>query len=457
MALRRTVISRRMVLRGVLAGGVSVAVPLPRLFGMLNDNGTAYAADGAPLPVRFGVWFFGNGIIPERWVPARTGQGNSWALSEQLAPLQGIKPWLSVVSGCSVKVPDSAPHASMPAAALSGANVGANGFQMASIDQQIAKVIGTGTVFPTGLHVGVSNTSGGTALGSLISSAGPSAPNPPDFSPANLFKKLMQFAMTGPGTTPLPPDPELLRRGLILDAVAEDAKLLRGRLGMEDQLRLDQHMEGVKQLQLQITRAQGPKVARTLADPDKVYVGRGNDGTITRARGQAFSDLLVFALSTDLTRVFTYMFTCAACHGNYSDCGLDPATFHEDYGHRLSPKGQTYATAGFNTGVRFAMSNLSDTLTRMKDTPDGTGNLLDNSCIYTTSCTSESQTHSNLDYPLLVAGKAGGKLKGDMHVRLIGENTSKLPFTLLTMMGSTATTFGQAEGQVTARIPELLA
>jgi hypothetical protein len=165
----------------------------------------------------------------------------------------------------------------------------------------------------------------------------------------------------------------------------------------------------------------------------------------------------VFALSTDLTRVFTYMFTCAACHGNYSDCGLDPATFHEDYGHRLSPKGQTYATAGFNTGVRFAMSNLSDTLTRMKDTPDGTGNLLDNSCIYTTSCTSESQTHSNLDFPLLVAGKAGGKLKGDMHVRLIGENTSKLPFTLLTMMGSTATTFGQAEGQVTSRIPELLA
>ena len=59
---------RRTFLRGVLVGGASVAVPLPRLACMLNGNGTAYA-DGKPLPVRFGTWFFGNGIIPERWVP----------------------------------------------------------------------------------------------------------------------------------------------------------------------------------------------------------------------------------------------------------------------------------------------------------------------------------------------------------------------------------------------------
>jgi len=327
---------------------------------MLNDNGTAYAADAAALPVRFGVWFFGNGIIPERWVPARTGQGDNWALSEQLAPLQAVKPWISVITGCSVKIPDTAPHASMPAAALTGANVGPGTFQLPSIDQAVAKITGAGTPFPTGLHVGVGNNSGGTSIGTLISFSGPSAPNPPDFSPANLFKKLTQFASTGPTTMPTPPDPELLRRGLVLDAVNEDAKLLRTRLGMDDQMRLDQHLEGLKQLQLQITRAAGPKTTKTLVDPDKAYASRGADGAITRARWQAFSDLLVFAMATDLTRVFSYMFTCAASHGNYADCGLDNSTFHEDYGHRLSSKGQAYATAGFNTGVRFAMSNFAD-------------------------------------------------------------------------------------------------
>jgi hypothetical protein len=443
-----------MFLRGVLAGGIGVSVPLPRLLGMLNGNGTAYAA-GTPLPIRYGTWFFGNGIIPNRWVPAETGTGSAWKLSEQLAPLSEVKPWLSVISGFSIKVPNNSPHASMPAAALSGAQVGGNSTQLPTIDQLVAKAIGGGTTYPTGLHVGISSVSGATSLGLSISYAGPNAPNPPDYSPANLFKKLLQFANTG--GTPKAPDPELLNRSLVLDAIAEDAKSLRMRLGSDDQKRLDLHLDGLQQLQHQVAQAQSPKATTgTIVDPDKAYANRGADGTISRQRGQAFSDLLVFALASDLTRVFTYMFSCPACHGNYGDCGLDPTTFHEDYGHRLSPKGLSYATQGFNTGVKFAMSNLADTLVRMKNTPDGAGTLLDNSAIYTTSCVSESQTHGGADYPLLVSGKAGGKLKGDQHIRIVDENVSKVPFTLLNMLGG-GSTFGMAEGQVSSGLSELLA
>jgi len=457
MVFGRSVISRRMVLRGMLAGGASVAIPLPRLCAMLNGNGTAYAA-GTPLPVRFGVWFFGNGIIPERWVPTTTGSGANWALSEELAPLQEVKPWLSVVTGTAIKIPQSAPHGSSPAAALSGANSGNRTMLLPSIDQVIGKMISAGTTFPSGLHVGLSNTSGGTALGDTMSFSAAGAPNPPDYSPANVFKKLMPFASTmAPNTPPAAPDPELLRRQLVLDAVNEDAKALRARLGVEDQMRLDRHLQGIQELQTQIMRAQGPKVAGKLVNPDMAYPNRGADGSISRARGQAFSDLLVFALSTDLTRVFSYTFTPPACHGHYDDCGLDPATFHEDYGHRLSPKGQAYATSGMNIGVRYAMTNLNDLLVRMKNTPDGAGNLLDNSCVYTTSCTAESQTHSNLDFPVLVSGKAGGKLKGDQHIRLVDTNTSSVLYSLYTMFGGTAQSFGMAEGQVTSGIPALLA
>jgi hypothetical protein len=103
------------------------------------------------------------------------------------------------------------------------------------------------------------------------------------------------------------------------------------------------------------------------------------------------------------------------------------------------------------------MSNLGDLLTKMKDVPDGSGTLLDNSCIYVTSCVAESQTHSGNDYPLLVAGKAGGKLRSDQHVRLLGENVSKVPFTLLSALGGHAEAFGEAEGRVTSGIAELLA
>ncbi|HVU51975.1 MAG TPA: DUF1552 domain-containing protein [Polyangia bacterium] len=454
----RRYLPRRTFLRGVLAGGATVAVPLPRLACMLNGNGTAWA-DGQALPVRFGTWFFGNGIIPDRWVPPLTGTGASWALSEELAPLQAVKSYLNVLTGFSIKVPNNSPHASMPCAALTGANTGAGGVQLPTIDQLVAKLPGAtggGVVFPTGLHVGVSNTTGATSLGLAISFAGPNAPNPPNYSPAMLFKNLVQFASTSSGA-PKAPDPELFNRGLVLDAVLADAQALRARLGADDQMRLDLHLQGLGQLQQQIVAAETPRATGTITDPDKTYPMRGADGSISRQRGQAFSDLLVFALSSDLSRVFSYMFTCPACHGNYADCGLDPTTFHEDYGHRLSPKGLSYATAGFNTGVRFAMSNLGDLLGRMKATPDGAGNLLDNSCVYTTSCVSESQTHGGTDFPLLVAGKAGGKLKTDQHLRLLDENVSKVPYTLLTAMGSNATSFGMAEGQVSSGVTGLLA
>ncbi|HEX3694306.1 MAG TPA: DUF1552 domain-containing protein [Polyangia bacterium] len=456
MLFGRNGISRRKVLRGMIAGGASVVVPLPRLGAMLNGNGTAYA-DGTKLPVRFGFWFFGNGIIPSRWVPNATGIGDAWTLSEELEPLLAVKPWLSVVTGMDVKVPDSAAHASFPACALSGATNGTKTTLLPTIDQVIGKMIGTGTTFGVnGLHIGIGSSSGSTALGDVMSFSAQGQPNPPEFSPANLFKKLFPFASTTSGAAPAAPDPDLLRRQMVLDAVNTEAAALRTKLGAEDQQRLDRHLQGVQELQTQIMRAQGPKVVGKLVDPDMGYPNRGADGSLSRARCEAFNELLVFALSTDLTRIFSYTFTTPASFQSYADCGLGTGGYHGDYGHRQSPKGAAYATAGMNTGVRYAMSNLADLLTKMKNTADGASTLLDNSAVYTTSCTSESQTHSPIDFPLLVSGKAGGKLKGDQHIRIVGENTTTVLHTLYQAYGGTDQTFGMGAGQVGNGLTALL-
>src|SRR5579863_9362877 len=148
---KRTIISRRAVLRGIVGGGIAVAVPLPRLAGMLNDNGTAYAAGGA-LPVRFGTWFFGNGIIPSRWVPPKTGVGANWELSEELSPLQAVKPYISVVTGLTIKGPDISPHLAMPVQALTAAQTAGGNVQLPTIDQAVAAVTNTGALYPKGLQ-----------------------------------------------------------------------------------------------------------------------------------------------------------------------------------------------------------------------------------------------------------------------------------------------------------------
>ena len=477
--MSRAVLPRRTVLRGMVAGGIGVTLPLPRMAGMLNGNGTAYAG-GAALPTRYGTWFFGNGILPPDWVPDATGVGDAWTLSSSLMPLQPVKTYLSVVTGLSIKTPNIAPHKAHPAAALTGANSGAQDVQLPSIDQLMVPLLNAGTMpaFPIGTHVGISNTSGAGALDLRISFRGPNASNPPEYDPVNLFNTLVMYgggATSGGGatTTTAGPDPALARRKRVLDAVKDDAASLRLRLGKADQMRLDQHLDGVNQIenQLAILATMKPTASTTmtakLVNPTTAYPNMGPVGSITALRCKAMSDLIVFALSTDLTRVFSYMFSCAACHGSYADAGLDNVTFHEDYGHRKSPRGLTAATAGFLTGVQYAMSNLNDTLTRMMNCADGTGNLLDNSVVYVTSCTGESVNHQPNDYPILVAGKARGLLKGDQHLRLAtqppgnegapGDNVSKVPYTLLTMMGRPPGPWGMAEGQVSTGIPDLLA
>lgn len=448
--MTRTRLHRRTVLRGVL-GGAAIALPLPRLAGMLDGNGTAYA-DGTALVPRFLTWFFGNGTDPAHWVPAAIGTGEQWAPSPALMPLAGVKPWLSVLSGYQVMVPGLYAHKSAPAAVLTGAQAMDGGdVQLPSIDQKLAPILSGDTAFPSGIHVGISNVTGAGALDFNISFAGPNAPNPPNYSPAALFATLLQLSGS------VEPDPSLLRRRKILDAVAADAKDLRARLGTEDRERLDYHLAGIDQLQTQIDASLTAADCGVPNDPDVLYADRGADGEITRKRCEAFADLLVFAFSCELTRVATHVFSCAACHAPYIEPGLGNVTFHEDYGHRLSPMGVDAATAGFHTGVEYTMSCLAALLERMRDTPDGAGNLLDNSIVYVTSCVGLPWEHRFSDFPMLVAGKGGSLLRGDIHHRVNGENISKVPFTLLKALGSDDASFGMAEGMTSEVVPELLA
>jgi hypothetical protein len=458
----------------MLAGGIGVAIPLPRLAGMLNGNGTAYAG-GAALPLRYGTWFFGNGINPPEWVPSATGVGNAWTLSTALTPLLPMKSYLQVITGLTNKIPPDPAHKGRPAAALTGANAGATDVQLPSIDQILAPILNKGTMppLPNGLHVGISNTSGAGALDLRVSFRGPNASNPPDYDPENVFKQLVMFGRGSSTTGPAGPDPALARRKRALDAVLDSAASLRARLGKADQLRLDQHLDGVHQIENQIailsTMPTTPTTTNAkLADPAVTYPNMGAVGSITALRSKAMSDLVVFALATDITRVFSFMFTCSACHGSYADAGLDPVTFHEDYGHRKSPKGLAYATQGFSTGVKYAMTNFNNTLSAMASCADGAGNLLDNSVVYSTSCTSESQTHSGDDYPTLIAGKGGGLFKTDQHLRLAsgppgttgapnGDNQSKVAYTLLTAYGRPPGPWGMGASQVSSGLSDLLA
>ena len=84
--------NRRRVLRGML-GGSAVSVALPMLDCFLNGNGTALA-DGRPMPVRFGTWFWGCGMNAKVFTPKTFG--TKWELPEEISPLAKIKPHINL-------------------------------------------------------------------------------------------------------------------------------------------------------------------------------------------------------------------------------------------------------------------------------------------------------------------------------------------------------------------------
>ena len=78
---------RRTLLRGLFQGGAT-AMALPLLDCFLDGNGTALA-DGRPIPVRFGTFFWGCGLTKALFLPKSTG--TNYEDTPQLASLKPFK------------------------------------------------------------------------------------------------------------------------------------------------------------------------------------------------------------------------------------------------------------------------------------------------------------------------------------------------------------------------------
>ena len=138
-------VNRRSLLRGMM-GGAAISVGLPFLDCFLNTNGTALA-DGQALPVNFGTWFWGLGLNPGRWEPAKAGKLE--AMNAELQPLAAYKDKMNVFSGMKAFL-DGKPngvHFSGVQGMLTGTVPRGLIADKPSVDALIADVIGTRTRF----------------------------------------------------------------------------------------------------------------------------------------------------------------------------------------------------------------------------------------------------------------------------------------------------------------------
>lgn len=446
-------LKRRAFLRG-LACGVPVAVGLPILEHMLGGNGDAFA-DGTDLPRRFGVFFWGNGrgIDATRWNPSTVGP--TWDLSPQLAPLMAYKPYLNLVSGMKVKI-DKSPqgHHRGSVGILSGRDFitqPANGapyrstFAGPSIDQTIAAVTGSQTAFKS-LELGISQKLDkveGTTL-QFISHNGPDSGNPQEYDPVKLFDRVFANAGNmGPAQ-----DPELIKKisemkTSVLDSVLTDLNGLQQRVGARDKARLEQHAENIRAIEKRLSGA-GPTLSAQCTMPTRPGpLATNPKGEPFEERVLAMSGVLALALACDLTRVFSIQFTGSASNPVFHPIGITGG--NHDITH-TGAAGQDQ----IDKSTTWTMKQLGVFLGAFLAATEGDSNLLKQSAILATSDTSDGSAHSIDDYPILVAGSAGGFFKNPgVHYHGNADNATMVLLSLVRSMGLMVTEFGADGGHVT--------
>jgi hypothetical protein len=418
---------RRTLLRGVV-GGAAAALALPTLEAMLNDNGDALAR-GGELPRRLLTWVFGNGCRLDHWVPSQTGP--SYTLTQELAPISSVRDYCRIMSGFRNYVAGRRGHHDGMAGIMSGRPFiqldpqgapYASKFSGESFDQIVADIVGVDTYFKS-LQVGVSKrhlTNQGPTL-MTMSHRGPDQPLNAERDPQALFDKLFNSFLPSD-------DPNAALRASTLDAVLMDAQRLKKRVSATDQARLDAHLEAIFELQKQILAI--PPECDVPPKPDvDPFLPDGAEPLVEL--NEVMAKLVVMALSCDMTRVVSYMFTGPS--GGAQFHMLPPSEFPEfpgakDYSHadhhQISHFNLAYEQEFIHRSTIVSVQAFAHMLELFQSTLEGDGNLLDNSCILMFSDVAEGWNHSEIDFPIIVAGHAGGRLKQDVgHFRSPSEES----------------------------------
>jgi hypothetical protein len=152
-------------------------------------------------------------------------------------------------------------------------------------------------------------------------------------------------------------------------------------------------------------------------------------------------DLMAVAFEADLTRVFSFMLNREASQLVFPSLGFNEPWHHvSHHGNEPEKLEQLVKLNTWQIGVfgRF--------LERLRSTPDGDGTLLDHSVVLWGSGMSDSNTHSPLDVPYLMAGTAG-LFRGNRHLAAPkGTQLANVMLTVAQRFGAEIDRFGVSTG-----------
>lgn len=391
-------LSRRTLLRGL---GTAIALP------MLDAMRPALFAAPTRTARRLAVVYVPNGIVMKDWKPASSEPG--FAYSRILKPLEPFRQDITLLGNLCNHAASKAKgggHAKATGSFLSGAapkyTAGADVRAGVTFDQLAAKHFAAATRVPSlqlgcedSRMVGNCDTGSSCAYTNTLSWKDPETPLAVETNPRSVFERL--FGTVDPS---LPADIRA-RRALykrsILDRTREQTQGLIQTLGPADRRKMDEYLTGLREVEARIANAEKDPALPPIEKPSGIPFEY-------REYVRLMFDLQAIAFESDLTRVTTMMLGREGSVRTYPEIGV-PDPHHPLTHHRGHPDFIEKVTK-INC---FHVELFAGFLERLKRTSDGgDGNLLDHSAILYGCALSDGNAHSNIDLPLLLAGRAGG-------------------------------------------------
>ena len=452
MNIENSKYARRTVLRGL---GVSMA--LPWLESLASDergtNGIANAAGTSDKsPQRMAFIFVPNGVHLANWTPRRLGHG--YDLPEILTPLAAVQDDLLVVSGLThdkgrANGDGAGDHARSASVFLTGAQprktAGENIRSGVSVDQVAAQIAGNATRFASlelgceaGRSAGNCDSGYSCAYSSNIAWSSASTPVGKETNPRLVFERLFSDK-NGSARDKQAERRQQLKKS-VLDFISEDAHQLQQKMAVQDKRKLDEFLNGVREVEQRITRS--TEHAEPATDLD--YPPPGNTPRDYQEHLRLMCDMMVLAFQTDRTRIATCMFADAGSNRSYRQ--IDVPDGHHGLSHHRDDAAKLAKISKIN---HFHVAQLAYFLEKLKATPEGDTNLLDNSMICYGSAISDGNRHNNENLPVLLSGNAGGLIDSGRHIRVARETPMcNLFMSMLDRFGTPVDFVGDSTGKL---------
>ncbi len=440
-------ISKKHLNRRMLLKGAGVAIALPLLDAMVPAV-TAQSATAARAKLRFGSVYVPNGIYPPDWHPEKLGA--DFEFKRVMKPIESNRKYVTTISG--LKSPEGRQdmggiHMGASAAFLNGAGpLSQNGNfnqikSKKSVDQYIADAIAGDTPIRS-LEVGTEDM--GTAAGACdnypcifynsMAWFDDLSPLPISISPQVTFERMFG----DPGTAQQRLSRLQIKQSM-LDSVLDESKRLDRMLGAGDRNLLDEYLTNIRRTESQIQRlsSRSGVIANTADGPVGIPASFDEHMSLTY-------DLMHLAFQGDMTRVFSFMVGHEASGRSYAHIGVNEP-HHNVSHHKNTPE----SIDRYSRITGYHMIKFAAFVEKLRSTPEGDGNLLDTSLLYFGAGMSNGLVHDRHNVPALLVGSAGGRLKGNRHIKSNeDEPTSNLLLGMADMMGAELKTIGIATNRL---------